>query len=174
WRLGNHERNALALHVRAHQRPVCVIVFEERDEACRHRYKLFRRDVHVVHLRGIDFEKIATVAHRYFFTCEMSASVNRRIALGKEKILLSIRSKIFDLIGHPALFHFTIGRFDKAELIDARKGAHRTNQTDVWTFRRFNGTNASVMGGMNIAHLEPGTLPAETTRPKSRQTPFVR
>ena len=62
-RLGNHERNALALHVRAHQRPVCVIVFEERDQARRHRYKLFRRDVHVVHLGGIDFEKVATVTH---------------------------------------------------------------------------------------------------------------
>ena len=41
-RLGDHERHALALHVRAHQRPVCVVVFEERDQARRHRYKLFR------------------------------------------------------------------------------------------------------------------------------------
>ena len=41
-RLGNHERNALALHVGAHQRPVCVVVFEERNQARRHRYKLFR------------------------------------------------------------------------------------------------------------------------------------
>src|SRR5205823_13933478 len=74
------------------------------------------------------------------------------------------------LFPYTTLFRSTIGRFDKAELIDARKGAHRTNQTDVWTFRCFNGTNAPVMGWMNIAHLEPGTLPAEPTRPKSRQT----
>src|SRR5207249_11806077 len=104
----------------------------------------------------------------------MSASVNRRIGLRNEEILLAISSKIFDLIGHAALVPLTIGRFDKAELIDARKGAHRTNQANVWTFRCFNGTNAPVMGWMNIAHLEPGTLPAEATRPTSRQTALVR
>ena len=104
----------------------------------------------------------------------MSASVNSRIGLRNEKILFAISGKIFDLIRHAALFHFTIGRFDKAELIDARKRAHRANQADVWTFRRFNRTNAPVMGWMNVAHLESGTLPAETTRPKSRQTALVR
>ena len=41
-RLGNHERNALALHVGAHQRPVRIVVFEKRNQARRHRYKLFR------------------------------------------------------------------------------------------------------------------------------------
>src|SRR5947208_15245711 len=104
----------------------------------------------------------------------MSASVNRRIGLRNEEILLAISSKIFDLIGHAALFHLTIGRFDKAELIDSRKGAHRTNQANVWTFRCFNGTNAPVMGRTNIAHPDPRPLPAEATRPHRRQTALGR
>ena len=173
-RLGNNERNALALHVGAHQRPVCVVVFQERNKARRHRHELFRRDVHVIHLGRINFQKVAAVAHRDFLACEMSATVYRRIGLCHEKILLAIGGKIFDLIGHAALFHFAIGCLDETKLIDARESAHRTNQADVWTFRRLNGTNASVMRRVNVAHLEPGPFSAETTRTKSRQTTLVR
>ncbi|MBM2824288.1 MAG: hypothetical protein HW413_3034 [Thermoleophilia bacterium] len=32
WRLRDHERHGLALHVRAHERAVCIVVLEERDE----------------------------------------------------------------------------------------------------------------------------------------------
>jgi hypothetical protein len=104
----------------------------------------------------------------------MSATVYRRIGLRNEKILFAIGGKIFDLIRHAALFHFAIGCLDETKFIDARKSAHRTNQADVWTFRRLNGTNASVMRRMNVAHLEPGTFSAETTRAKSRQPALVR
>ena len=42
------ERNGLALHVRAHQRAVRVVVLEERNERRGDRDELLRRDVHVV------------------------------------------------------------------------------------------------------------------------------
>ena len=60
-RLGDEQRHALALHVRAHQRAVRVVVFEERNQAGRHGDELLRRDVHVVDLRGLDFEEVAAV-----------------------------------------------------------------------------------------------------------------
>jgi len=148
-------------------------VFEERNQARRHRYKLFRRDVHVIHLGGFHFQEVPPVAHGYFLTREMSAPVNRRIGLRNEKILFAISSKIFDLIHHATLFHFPIRRLDETKLVDARESAHRANQADVWPFWCLDGTNAPVMRRMNVAHLEPGTLPAETTRPKGRQTALV-
>ena len=86
----------------------------------------------------------------------------------------NFRDVVLGLHKHHAFDHAFVRALDKAELIDAGEGAHRTNQADVWTFRRFNGTNAPVMGWMNIAHLETGTFPAKTTRPKSRQTALVR
>src|SRR5467141_1293349 len=47
--LAANERHGLALHVRAHQRAVGVVVLEERDEAGGYGYQLLRRNVHVVH-----------------------------------------------------------------------------------------------------------------------------
>ena len=41
-------RHGLALHVRAHQRAVRVVVLEERDQRRRDRHDLLRRDVHVL------------------------------------------------------------------------------------------------------------------------------
>ena len=42
------QRHGLALHVRAHQRAVRVVVLEERNERGGDRDELLRRDVHVV------------------------------------------------------------------------------------------------------------------------------
>ncbi len=52
--LGPHQRHRLALHVRAHQRPVGVVVFQERDERRRHRHELLRRHVDELHLVALD------------------------------------------------------------------------------------------------------------------------
>ena len=79
--LRNNERHALALHVRAHQRPVGVVVLEEGNETRSHRHQLLGRYVHVMHLRRIDFEEVATVAHRDLFPGEMPSSVNGSIRL---------------------------------------------------------------------------------------------
>ena len=42
------ERNSLALHVRAHERAVRVVMLEERDERRGDRDELLRRHVHVI------------------------------------------------------------------------------------------------------------------------------
>src|SRR5215813_7575983 len=104
----------------------------------------------------------------------MPVPVNRRIGLRNEKILLAISSKVFDLIRHTAFFHFSIGCLDKSELIDPSKSAHRANETNIWAFRCFDGTNTPVMRRMNVPHLESGAFAAEAARSKSGQTAFVR
>ena len=52
--LGDQQRNGLALHVRAHQGAVGVVVLEERHERGGNRDDLHRRDVHVVDAGGLD------------------------------------------------------------------------------------------------------------------------
>ena len=47
-RRGAEQRHRLALHVRAHERAVGVVVLEERDERGGHRHQLVRRHVHQV------------------------------------------------------------------------------------------------------------------------------
>ncbi len=45
---GTQGRHRLALHVRAHERAVRVVVLEERDERGRNRHDLLRAHIHVV------------------------------------------------------------------------------------------------------------------------------
>ena len=49
---GAQQRHRLALHVRAHERAVRVVVLEERDERGGHRHQLVRGHVHQVHVLG--------------------------------------------------------------------------------------------------------------------------
>ena len=61
-RFGHEQRHGLALHVRAHQRAVRVVVFQERNQAGGHGDELLRRHVHVIHARGFDVDEVALAA----------------------------------------------------------------------------------------------------------------
>ena len=64
-RVALDERHGLTLHVGAHERTVCVVVLEERDQRRRDRHHLARRDVHVVDLVGGDLGDLAVaLAHQ--------------------------------------------------------------------------------------------------------------
>ena len=78
------------------------------------------------------------------------------------------------MIGHAPFFDAAIGRFQEAKIIDLGESGQRGDQTDVRPFRRFHRANAAIVGGMNVAHLEPGAIPRQTARPQRRQAAFVR
>src|SRR5947207_8618773 len=79
-----------------------------------------------MHLRRIDFEEVAAIAHRNFFPREMSSPVYRRIRLCDEKVLFAVAGEIINLIRHATLFHLAIGCLDKTEFIDAREDRKST------------------------------------------------
>src|SRR5436305_9734322 len=104
----------------------------------------------------------------------MTALIDWRIRLRDEEVLFTISSEIIDLVGDPAVRHLAIWCFDKTKLIDAREGAHRADQANVWSFRRFDRTNTAVVRRMDVAHFKAGTFAAQTSRAESGQTPLVR
>ena len=61
-RLRSQQRHSLALHVRAHQRTVHIIVLQEGDEGRSHTHHLARRHVHVVHAIRAFHDKVALIA----------------------------------------------------------------------------------------------------------------
>ena len=52
WRLGTEQGHGLPLHVRTHQRPVGVVVFQEGYQGRRHTHDLHGRHVHQIHRVG--------------------------------------------------------------------------------------------------------------------------
>src|SRR5436853_1505958 len=105
--------------------------------------------------RWLDFQEVAAITNRHFFTGEMPAAVNRCVRLRDQIILFLIASQIVDVIRDPAVCDFAIRSLDKTKLVDPREGRHRTDQTDVWAFWGLDRTNAAVVRRMNVAHFEP-------------------
>ncbi len=71
------QRHGLALHVRAHQRAVGVVVFEERHQRRGHRHKLLRRHVDELHLIGRRHHEVAMLAAGDQFVGDAPARVDR-------------------------------------------------------------------------------------------------
>ena len=124
-RFGDQQRHGLALHVRTHERAVGVVVFQERNQARRHRHQLLRRHIHVMHFGRLDFQEVAAATHRDFFAGEMTLVIDRRVRLRDEITFLAVAGQIFYLIGHATVVHLAIRRFNEAKIVDPRKGRHR-------------------------------------------------
>ena len=99
-------------------------MFKERNEARRHRDELFRRHVHVIHLGGIDFKKVATVPHRDLFPGKMAAAIDRGVSLSNQVIFLAVSSEILDLVGDTSIVDFAIWRLNETKLVNPRECAH--------------------------------------------------
>ncbi len=81
-RVGAHQRHRLALHVRAHQRAVGVVVLEERDQRRGDGNELLGRNVHVVDAIAGQEHDVAGVTADDEIAHEMAVGVDRRVGLG--------------------------------------------------------------------------------------------
>ena len=173
-RLGANQRHRLALHVRAHQRAVGVVVLQERDERGRDRDELLRRHVHVVDLVGRDHHDVARMAAHDQVFGEAPAVVDRLVRLRDRVAALLHRREVMHLVGDAAVLHLAVRRLDEAVFVHPREGRERVDQADVRTFRRLDRADAAVMRRVHVAHLEARALARQTARAERRETPLVR
>ena len=172
-RVGLDQRHRLALHVRAHQRAVGVVVLEERDQRRRDRHQLLGRHVHRVDALARDQHDVAGVTAQHQVFGQHAVLVDRRVGLGDVELLLLHRGEIGDLAGHLAVAHAAVRRLDEAVFIDARESRERVDEADVRTFRRLDRADAAVMRRMHVAHLEARALARQAARTKRRETALM-
>ncbi len=172
-RLGLQERHRLALHVRAHERAVRVVVLEERDQRRGHRDELLRRHVHVVQLLGRDHAKLAALARRDPFLDEAAVPVDLGVGLGDDELLLLERRQEHDLVRDAPMQDLPVRRLDEAELVRSRVGRERRDQADVRAFGRLDRADPAVVRRMDVAHLEPGAFAGEASRTQRREAALV-
>ena len=98
-RLGLEQRHCLALHVRAHQGAVGVVVLEERDQRRGDGHNLLGADVHVFDLVGARLGERVAVACRDALVVEVALCVELGIGLRDVMLLLLVRGEIDDLVG---------------------------------------------------------------------------
>ena len=110
---------------------------------------------------------------------EMAFRVKFRIRLRDLEIVFLVRGQILDLgrddrIRRIGLVDDAVRRLDESVTVLTRIRRERVDQTDVRTFRRFNGTHSAIMRIVNVPDLEARAFSRKTARSQSGQTPLVR
>ena len=175
-RLRDHQRHGLPLHVRAHQRPVCVVVLEERDERRRDRDDLRRRDVHVVDLLGPrDHGLAGRGAAQHLLVDELARLGVDRLRRLRDRVLRLLGGvEVDDLVGDLRLLDDAVRRLDEAELGDRGVRGERADEADVRALRRLDRAHPAVVGRVDVAHLDRRALAGQAACAERREPPAVR
>ena len=140
------QRHSLALHVRAHERAVGVVMLEEGNQCGGNGHHLTGRNVHQGHFIGIGLKHIAVGgAHGDVFVRQAAFAVHGGVSLRDALVLFARGVQMHDLVGNLAVPDDAVRRFNKAELVDLGIGCQGHDQADVRAFRRFNGADAAVV-----------------------------
>ena len=167
------KRHSLTLHVGTHERAVGVVVFQEGNKGGRDGHDLAWRDVHQGDLLARHHDLIAAHTRSDHGVGKRLVRRQRGIGTGDDFVDLPGGVQIDGVAGKPAVLNDFVRRLDKAEVVDLGVGGQRHDQTDVRAFRRLNGADAAVVGGVHVAHLKTGPLAGKTARSKGRQTALV-
>ena len=173
-RLGANQRHRLALHVRAHQRAVGVIVFQERDERGGDRHELLRGHVHQGDRVARRHQEVAGLTRGDDLLDEAVVLGQLGIGLGDRVLGLLHRRQIDDVLGHLVVDDLAVRRLDEAVFVDPAEAGERVDQADVRAFRSLDRADAAIMGRVNVADFEAGALTRETARPERRDAALVR
>ncbi len=155
-RLRFQKRHRLALHVRAHEGAVGIVVFKERNERRRDGNELLGADVHVVDALAGELGNDFFMAAADALVDETPLFVQRFVRLRDDVAVLFVRREVIDVVGYDArlLVYLTIGRHDEAELVDLGEGRKRGDKTDVLTFGGLDRAHAPVVRVVNVADFK--------------------
>src|SRR5204862_3846139 len=67
------------------------------------------------------------------------------------------------IVGSQAPVHLAIRRFDEAVRVDLSIGGQVADQANVWTFWRFNRTNATIVRFMHVTYFEACAVARQST-----------
>ena len=172
---GLEERHGLALHVRAHEGAVRVVVLEEGDQGRRDRPDLGRRDVHQVDLaRGHEPHLALADAAGDQGPLELAGlRVDLGRSLGDDLLFLLGRVEVDDLVGDGPVLDDAIGGGHESVLGDLRIGGQRADQADVRALRGLDRAHPAVVGRVHVADLDRSALAGEPARAERREAAAV-
>ena len=172
-RCGAQAGDRLSLHVRAHQRPVGVVVLEEGDERGGDRDQLARGDVHQRQLLVGDHLELVVVATPDLVRHHLAVVVDLRVRLGDVVTGLLEGAVVGDLGGGDTTVDRAVRGLDEPVLVDPGVGRERGDEADVRTLRRLDRTDTTVVRRVDVADLETSPLPGETARSQGAEATLV-
>ena len=176
-RVGEYERDGLALHVGAHERSVGVVVLEERNERRRNGDYLLRRYVEVVELLRVDLYGVVLVtdvdaAGRG--RDDVAVLVHREVGASDIVFVLFVRGEIGDLFRDLSVDYLAARADEEAVFVYAREGRERGDESDVRAFRRFYRADAAVVRVVDVAGFESGAFARKASGAERGEAAAVR
>ena len=172
---GIEQGNSLTHHVRSHKGTVGIVVLEERNERSCNRGNLIGCNINEVYLLRRHNWEVCLTAGLHTCHSNMTGFILRSGSLSHGLVLFSLSRKINGrLVEHHLTIVYTLVRsLYETELVYLCIDAKRRNQTDIRTFRGLDGTEAAVVGIVDVSDLEACTLTRQTARTQSRDTTLM-
>ncbi|MNC02411.1 hypothetical protein D3C75_497860 [compost metagenome] len=167
-------RNRLTLHVRTHQCTVGVIVFQEWNQGRTNRNDLLSGNVHVVHLIIAEQAGFAFATAGNQIVYETTFFVQVGVRLSDDVVTFFDSRQVMNFVGYNTVSHFTVRSLEEAVFVSLCVHGQGVDQTDVWTFRRFDWTYATVVSRVYVSNFKACTFTGQTAWAECRDTTFVR
>ncbi len=139
-------------------------MLQEGNQGGRHRDDLFRRDIHILSAIRRGQHEFVLIATRHHLIGQAAVAIQRRVSLSDDELAFLNRRKIINGIGHPAVGHAPVRRFQKAVLVSTRIDRQGVDQANIRAFWRLNRAHSAVMSGVYIAHFKARPLTSQTAR----------
>ena len=138
-------------------------MLKEWNQRCCHRNDLRGRNVHELHTLGARQGEFISIPAGNQFIGQLTLAVQPGIRLGDHVSTFFDRREVDRLIGHLPVDHLAVRCLQKAVFVRPREESERVDQTDVRAFRRLDGADTAVMGGMDIAYLKARAFAGQST-----------
>src|SRR5690606_6199138 len=96
------------------------------------------------------------------------------VSLSDDIVTFFNRRQVDDFVADLAIDNLAIRRLQEAILVESSVQRHGVDQTNVRTFRRFDGADAAVVRRVYVSHLKASALARQAARAQGRYTTLVR
>src|SRR5215217_7383218 len=150
-------------------------MLQERNQGCGKTHNLVRRHVHEFYFFRIKDREVTCLTALDLIFNEVTLVIQRDVCLGDPREIFFFSTEVsVALQVYFTTLHFTVRSFDKAHVIDLGMYAKRRDQTNVRTFRCFDGTQTAVVAIVYVTNFEAGALAGQTAWSEGRDTTLVR
>ena len=171
------ERHSLTHHVTTHEGTVRIIVIEEGDQRSGDGADLHRRHVDQVDVIGIHDGEVRSVTALDLTIKERPIVTDIRGKLRHRHVLLRLGGVVPDAgvaEVYLAAIDLEVRRGEEAHVAHLGVDTERGDQTDIRTLRGLDRTETTVVGIVDVSHLKPCTITADTAGTESRETTLMR
>ena len=149
-------------------------MFQERNQSRRDRNDLTWRHVDVVHPIRQGHGEFILVTTGHQVVSQLTILVEGNIGLRNHILTFLNGGQVINVTRHLAVNHLAVWCFQEAVIIGTGVHGQGVDQTNVWTFRRFDRTDATIVRRMHVTDFETGAFTRQTTRAQGRYTALMR